>query len=464
MQEIKAYLDQYEGHFKIQKALHIAKTRSEFTVEATRIALDLAKAQNAHVFYQGYWANAHEVFEIHTGKPVKDATELLGKEYAYDDSYVTGRAQELHKLVSQKESLIQQGKTSGIKDTVRANYFELGDVYYTAGDLQNALKNYIRAKDFCAVPEHTFEMSMRVVKVALELRNFTHVYNYISKASAQYISNMDAGKQSNIALVNFLMQMDSHNYKVALQCLLDVPVDFITSNYSKEFILPSDVGLYASLLALAVLSRSEMRTKIIQNPVFKNFLELDKDTASILEDYFDSKYNDCLTKLANISAKLSMDNVMEPHLEYLVTGVRKKALIQFFTPYKSLKLQDIATAFNTDVEGIEKELSNLIADGQIEARIDRHNKILYAKTANQKVNTYLKALEVGDAFRRDTEILLLRVNMLTQNFIISKRSHKMDRDLMDYGEMRGRGMFRQMGMGGMGSMGGMGYDPYGDGY
>ena len=47
-------------------------------------------------------------------------------------------------------------------------------------------------------------------------------------------------------------------------------------------------------------------------------------------------------------------------------------------------MEKMARAFNTTVSKLEDELSNLILEGQIQARIDSHNKV------NSKLTRWLK--------------------------------------------------------------------------
>ena len=46
-----------------------------------------------------------------------------------------------------------------------------------------------------------------------------------------------------------------------------------------------------------------------------------------------------------------------------------------FSPYMSADMKKMAAAFNTTVPALEDELMQLILDGQIQARIDSHNKV-----------------------------------------------------------------------------------------
>jgi COP9 signalosome complex subunit 1 len=50
-------------------------------------------------------------------------------------------------------------------------------------------------------------------------------------------------------------------------------------------------------------------------------------------------------------------------------------VVQYFSPYLSADMHKMASAFNTSVGALEDELMQLILDGQINARIDSHNKV-----------------------------------------------------------------------------------------
>ena len=54
---------------------------------------------------------------------------------------------------------------------------------------------------------------------------------------------------------------------------------------------------------------------------------------------------------------------------------RNRSLVQYFNPYMSADLKLMASSFNTTVTDLENELMTLILEGQIQARIDSHNKV-----------------------------------------------------------------------------------------
>lgn len=80
--------------------------------------------------------------------------------------------------------------------------------------LQNAFKSYVRTRDYCTTGKHVIQMCLNVIRVSIELGNYVHVNNYISKAeqtpevqvqSSSLLSCWNSPRQS--PQVNVLMFM-----------------------------------------------------------------------------------------------------------------------------------------------------------------------------------------------------------------------------------------------------------------
>lgn len=117
----------------------------------------------------------------------------------------------------------------------------------------------------------------------------------------------------------------------------------------------------------------------------KQFLDLVPDVREIISDFYHSRYSSCLALMEKIRGDLLLDIYMNAHVEKLYAMVRSKALIQYFTPFASVQMPMMAQAFSTTVPALQKELTELIMKKDIKARIDSHNKIVYARQADQEV-------------------------------------------------------------------------------
>lgn len=109
--------------------------------------------------------------------------------------------------------------------------------------------------------------------------------------------------------------------------------------------------------------------------------------------------------------------------------------VQYFSPYVSADMRRMATAFNTTVAALEDELTQLILEGLISARIDSHSKVaggarggcggarapltcrlppqtLYARDVDQRSTTFEKSLLMGKEFQRRATAMILRAAVL----------------------------------------------------
>lgn len=180
-------------------------------------------------------------------------------------------------------------------------------------------------------------------------------------------------------------------------------------------ISPNNVAMYGGLCALATFDRQELQKNVIASSSFKLFLELEPQLRDIVFKFYESKYASCLKLLDEIRDNLLLDMYIAPHVNTLYTKIRNRALIQYFSPYLSADMRKMATAFNRTVEALENEVMQLILEGQIQARIDSHNKILYAKETDQRSSTFERAIAIGKKYQRRSRMLVLRAAILKSN-------------------------------------------------
>lgn len=81
----------------------------------------------------------------------------------------------------------------------------------------------------------------------------------------------------------------------------------------------------------------------------------------------------------------------------------------------------MALAFNTTTNALEEELIGLILDGQIQARIDSQNKILYAKDIEQRSFAFEKSIEMGTEYQKRTKAIILRSLIMKYNIVVKVR-------------------------------------------
>ncbi|KAJ7544309.1 hypothetical protein O6H91_09G073400 [Diphasiastrum complanatum] len=400
--DVDAYASLYTGRTRIVRLFFIADhTKSpSLELDALRMAFkEIKKGENTALFKE----------------VVEKIGERLGPSFLLEQDWIDSvdrrAAQRLEKL----EMELNGYKTNLIKESIRMGYNDLGEFHYARGDLQQAFKCYVRTRDYCTTSKHIIAMCLNVILVSIELGHFVHVSNYVSKAE-QTPDVQDPAILAKLRCAAGLASLESKKYKLAARKFVETNFE-LGSSFS-EVIAPQDVATYGGLCALASFDRSELKSKVIDNITFRNFLELMPEVRELIHDFYASRYASCLGCLQKLKPNLLLDIHLYDHVETLYEQIRHKALIQYTNPFISVDLNTMANAFTTTVAGLEKELAALIMENQIQARIDSHNKILYARHADQRNTTFQRVLQTGSEFQRDTRAMLLRANLTRQDFIV----------------------------------------------
>ncbi|KAJ0076453.1 hypothetical protein Patl1_33609 [Pistacia atlantica] len=397
--DIEAYASLYQGRTKITRLMFIAEhccDNASMQLEALRMAYDeIKKGEDTQLF--------REVLQKIDGR--------LGPNYTMDVAWCDSVDHRAEKRKKKIETELNAYKTNLIKESIRMGYNDFGDFYYAHGALGDAFKSYFRARDYCTTSKHIIQMHMRAILVSIETGQFTHLTSYVSKAE-QKPEALEPVTVEKLRCAAGLAHLKAKKYDLAARKFLEVGPD-LGSSYN-EVIASQDVATYGGLCALASFDRAELKacSKVIDNVSFQNFLELVPEVRELINDFYSCHYGSCLDYLGNLKANLLLDIHLHDHVETLYDQIRNKALIQYTHPFVSVDLQMMANVFKTSVAGLEKELETLITDNQIQARIDSHNKILYARHPDQKNATFQRVLQTGNEFDQDVRAMLLRANLL----------------------------------------------------
>eukprot|EP00486_Rosalina_sp_Unknown_P008063 CAMPEP_0201592012 /NCGR_PEP_ID=MMETSP0190_2-20130828/190023_1 /ASSEMBLY_ACC=CAM_ASM_000263 /TAXON_ID=37353 /ORGANISM="Rosalina sp." /LENGTH=181 /DNA_ID=CAMNT_0048050585 /DNA_START=1161 /DNA_END=1702 /DNA_ORIENTATION=+ len=152
-----------------------------------------------------------------------------------------------------------------------------------------------------------------------------------------------------------------------------------------------------------------------------------------------------MSGLNGLRNDMLIDLYLFPRVDHLLTAIRGKALVQYFSPYSAMDINKMADSFKVPVSEMESELAVCIGDSHIKAKIDSHNKIVYASKSNKRNELFANVLNLGEDFERDMKAVLLRTSLIKNHVIVNSRADWFSGHEED-----------EMGGGIMGMMGGMG--------
>ncbi|CAF1356050.1 unnamed protein product [Rotaria magnacalcarata] len=363
----------------------------------------------------------------------------------------------VHKL-EKLDTDLRNFRTNSIKDSIRRGHDDLGDHYLDAGDFFNAVRCYVRSRDYCVTPRHMITMCMNVIKASFYMQNWSNVLSYVNKAE-QAIESLESTAKSTAATTTTqsvltlmtnpmevsststtntiiasdavlasrlkvyagLAELATKRYKPAARHFLGVSFDHC-SNQFQDLMSPQTLIQYVCLCSLATFERSEIHRLIIMSTNVKQYLELEPSIRDILHQFYETSYSSCLAIMSQLEPIFALDQYLSPHIRTLYYEIRHRIIITYFLPYKNASMTLMARQLNTTIDVLEDELVHLIRSGKIKARIDSKNKILYVADTDQRWHAYQHALTITKQSEKLTRALLLRSAVIKANLIVKDES------------------------------------------
>ncbi|XP_064407126.1 COP9 signalosome complex subunit 1-like [Halichondria panicea] len=415
--DLDQYANSFQGLAKIRRLMFIAKHCPTLRADALRLSLQTVEGtHNTPLF-----SELRQRVQQATGDPKysPDAEDAV--------TFVTTTNRKAAILLERLDSDLKNYRSNSIKESIRRGFDSLGDHYVDCGELNQALKMYMRARDHCTSSKHIVQLCLNVIKVSVLLGNWQQVLNYYSKADAS-MEPIDLSKGPHSGVTGAqetacrllcaagLAEMQNRKYKNSARLFCAAIIEHC--NFP-DLLSPYCVAVYGGLCALASFDRQDLYTKVLTSSTFKQYLELEPQLRDVILNFYHSRYTSCLRTLDEMRSSFMLDMYLVPHMDMLYTMIRNRALIQYFSPYLSVDLHKMASAFNTSVPYLEDELTQLILDGQISARIDSHAKIMYARNVDHRSAVFQKVLEVGEAYQLRTKALLIRSLLQKHNICVT---------------------------------------------
>jgi COP9 signalosome complex subunit 1 len=126
---------------------------------------------------------------------------------------------------------------------------------------------------------------------------------------------------------------------------------------------------------MAIFDREDLRSRFLENPEFKSYLELEPHIREAAQAFVSAHYSVTLGILERHRSDFVVDIFLSPHVEVLYKEIRQKALVQAFFPYSSIELSTLSSLFMTPLPELSAEIVQLIEEGKIKARLDSQKNV-----------------------------------------------------------------------------------------
>jgi COP9 signalosome complex subunit 1 len=208
------------------------------------------------------------------------------------------------------------------------------------------------------------------------------------------------------------------SYKDAAVSFINVGPGYMTPDaqagivFQRAVLTPNDVAVYGGLCALATMDRSELQRRVLENSSFRQFLELEPHIRRAISLFCASKYTACMEILESYQVDYMLDYFLQNHFMRLYWMVRSKSIVQWFSAFSVVTLDELAKAFPaTQGRRIVDELVDMIRAGQLDARIDLVENLLICPNQDPRFAAMENALDIAKQAERSLRLKLHKVNM-----------------------------------------------------
>ncbi|KAK5257600.1 hypothetical protein LTR16_000107 [Cryomyces antarcticus] len=358
------------GRARLRRLLLIGTICPPLSLEALHLAVTEAKRGKD---VEQYLQMVERLNEI-------DGHDLLG---VPDTTWVQKRnalnANETGKL----ESELKGYKNNLIKESIRMGNEELATHYFNIGALDHAIKAYSAMRDHCNTPKHVSEMYLKLVLVYIAQGNWLSAKSQLDRMRVLNLKLEEKARlDPTIHACSGLTSMCNSQYRDAANEFLQVDPSFMTEgpianiDVKKAVLTSNDIAVYGGLCALASMYRSELQAQVLDNPLFRQFLELEPHIRRAITFFCASKFTQCLAILDAYRTDYTLDLYLFDRIGDIYARIRAKSIQQYFIPFSCVTLREMEKEFGTrDGQTIEDELIDMIQRGELDARIDVVEKV-----------------------------------------------------------------------------------------
>ena len=292
----------------------------------------------------------------------------------------------------------------GIEEVDKATYiFEIGKIYKEQKMFPQAITQFketiSNTKSFNTKIDALFE----ICHIGLMTKDLDLLKEYLEKIKESLKEGGDWEKKNRLKVYDGLYLLFNRNFKEAGKNFLEALMTF-TSYELFDF---KTFVFYTAVINIISVDRKTLKEKVIDNSDVLSCINDIPHLQKFLNTFYDGEYEQFFKELYFIIQVLKKDFYLSKHYNYYINEMRVKVYSQFLQSYKTVTMDNMAKVFGVSTNFIDRELSNFISQGRINAKIDKVSGIIECNHNEENVDLYQATI-------RDSDILISKIHKLSK--------------------------------------------------
>ena len=292
----------------------------------------------------------------------------------------------------------------GLEEVDKAQYiFQIGKIYKEEKMYDQALTQFKETISNTKSFNTTIDSLFEICHIGLLQKDLDLLKEYLEKIKDLLKEGGDWEKKNRLKVYEGLYLLFNRNFKEAGKNFLDALMTF-TSYELFDF---KTFVFYTAVINIISVDRKTLKEKIIDNSDVLSCINDIPHLQAFLNTFYDGEYEKFFKELYFIIQVLKKDFYLSKHYNYYINEMRVKVYSQFLQSYKTVTMDNMAKVFGVSTNFIDRELSNFISQGRINAKIDKVSGIIECNHNEENVDLYQATI-------RDSDILISKIHKLSK--------------------------------------------------
>ncbi|XXQ34073.1 PCI domain-containing protein [Plasmodiophora brassicae] len=297
-------------------------------------------------------------------------------------------AEELAALDAKLTDAVENLGESEVRDAVQSK----AEFFARIGDKAKAEETYKDAMGKTVGSGQKIDLMFDQIRLALFWNDFSAVRSLIEQTTAMVEKGGDWERRNRLKVYTAAFHLLTREFAEAAPLLLDSVSTFTCY----ELFSYRRFVLYTVLCTTVTQPRNLIREKLVNAPdVLAVIRDIDQ-LYQLLTSLSKCEYRSFFASLLSVLDMVDRDPFVHCHTSYVLRELRVVAYKQFLQSYKSITLASMAKSFNVSTELLDRTLSNYIAVGRVNCKIDKVEGIIETSRPDAKNAQYQSVLKHGD--------------------------------------------------------------------
>ncbi|KAH6624840.1 26S proteasome subunit RPN7-domain-containing protein [Chaetomium sp. MPI-SDFR-AT-0129] len=395
--DLDLYIQNYKGRTRFDRLLLIGRSSVPLCVDALKSAIAEAKRGKDTARYR----EAVECLRV--AAPTEPEANF---DQAWLEAQDAANKLETNRLTTELKGY----KNNLIKESVRMGNEDLAKHLESIGDLNAAAETYSKMRPDVSTPKQFIDVGKHLVRVSIHRREWAMVGAHLSKLGGSQPAEEERTVQLYLKISQGIALLGHLKFKEAALSFLSADSSIPAATYN-ELASQSDVASYGGLLALASMDRGELQRNVLDNAVFRTFLEHAPHIRRAVTQFVSGRYSACISVLESYRADYQLDIFLQKHVASIYSRIRSKCIIQYLIPFSCVSLETMNNAFGGPGQDIENELADMIESGALKARINTIDKLVTTTAANPRAQMQEAALRTAENYEKQALDRLRRMGL-----------------------------------------------------